>query len=120
MAVRQNLFRVAGTNPAIGPIHETLKWGDPAYLTPDTGSGSTIRLAWKSALPGMCGIYLNCQTDLIERMRSLYPNAFQYQGNRAALFPVDTPPDSDAVSHCLEMALTYHSAKQQQKQSHDR
>lgn len=111
LVVRNLIFQVAASNPAIGNIHETLKWGEPAYLTPDSKSGSTIRLAWKPAQPEMCGIYLNCNTTLIGQMRDIYPDAFAYQTNRAALFPADAPPPGDVLSHCIEMALTYHSAK---------
>jgi hypothetical protein len=30
--------------PGVGALHETLKWGQPAYLTPETRSGTTLRL----------------------------------------------------------------------------
>lgn len=114
-AVRARIFEVAASNPAVGEIDETLKWGEPAYLTPQTNSGSTIRLGWKPAMPDHGAIYLNCQTTLIADMRNLYPSAFEYQGKRAALFSLTQPPEPDILSHCIEMALTYHSRKKRTK-----
>ena len=111
LSVREAIFQVAASNPVIGSVHETLKWGEPAYLTPETKSGSTIRLAWKPAQPDMCGIYLSCNTTLISKMRDIYPGSFSFQGNRAALFPSEVMPPVDVLGHCIEMALTYHSAK---------
>src|SRR5688572_2535928 len=44
--VRAMILDVAVDDPRIGTVTETLKWGEPAYLTKATGSGSTIRLGW--------------------------------------------------------------------------
>jgi len=33
----------------VGVISEALRWGQPAFLTEETGSGSTIRIAPTSA-----------------------------------------------------------------------
>ena len=111
LLLRDLIFEVASDNPSIGSIHETLKWGEPAYLTLDTKSGSTVRLASKPASPELCGIYLNCNTTLIADMRDIYPNDFSYCTNRAALVPAEQPPSKDTLSHCLELALTYHARK---------
>jgi len=42
--LREMIFDIAQKTPGVGAIEETLKWGQPAYLTPVTKSGSTIRL----------------------------------------------------------------------------
>jgi hypothetical protein len=44
LALRELVFAVAAQTPAIGALQETLKWGEPAYLTPQTHSGSTVRM----------------------------------------------------------------------------
>ena len=111
LKVRQLVFEVAQSNPVVGEIHETLKWGQPSYLTPKTKSGSTIRLASSGTTPDTCGIYLNCNTTLISQMRDIYPDAFTYQGSRAALFAAGDPPHPDVLAHVVEMALTYHRRK---------
>ena len=43
--VRAMIFEVAWTCSDIGPIEETLRWGEPAYLTRKKRTGSTMRLA---------------------------------------------------------------------------
>ncbi|WP_456389319.1 DUF1801 domain-containing protein [Profundibacter sp.] len=108
LKVRALIFQTAATNPVIGSLTETLKWGQPAYLTEASKSGSTIRLGHSQD----CGmIYLNCKTTLVDSMREIYPDTFNYQGNRAVLFALDQPLPNDALAHCCEMALTYHRNK---------
>jgi hypothetical protein len=46
LEVRELIFETAADIKGVGPLTETLKWGEPAYLTQATGSGSTIRLGW--------------------------------------------------------------------------
>ncbi len=43
LEVRDLIFETAASAGGVGPLTETLKWGEPAYLTEATGSGSTIR-----------------------------------------------------------------------------
>ena len=108
LEVRILIFQTAASSPVIGTLTETLKWGQPAYLTEASKSGSTIRLGEKD---GHGVIYLNCKTTLVDTMRDIYPDAFSYQDNRAVLFPLDQPLPNNALAHCAEMALTYHLTK---------
>jgi hypothetical protein len=110
--VRALIFSVACRNPNIGPLTETLKWGEPAYLTEATGSGSTSRLGWPKPRPNHAAIYFNCKTTLVPTFRDNFPNAFEYSGNRAILLAVDEPVDEDALSFCIGMALKYHMVKE--------
>lgn len=108
LKLRELIFQTAATNPAVGPLTETLKWGQPAYLTEASKSGSTLRLGEKD---GRGVIYLNCKTTLVDSMRDIYPDSFTYQGTRAVMFPLDQPLQNNALAHCIEMALTYHLNK---------
>ena len=47
LALRDRIFRTAAETPGMGGFDETLKWGEPAYLTAASKSGSTIRIGWK-------------------------------------------------------------------------
>jgi hypothetical protein len=109
--VRTLIFQTAAANPAVGPLTETLKWGEPTYLTEETKSGSTIRMAWKPAKPDHGALFFNCKTTLVDTMREIYPDTFTCQGTRAVLFRLDQPLPNDALAHCIEMALTYHRNK---------
>jgi len=110
MSLRALIFDAARTNPAVGPLTETLKWGVPSYLTEATKSGSTIRIAWDRAEPAQATLYFNCKTTLVDRMREIYPDTFSYQSNRVAAYPISAAP-VDALTHCIEMALLYHHNK---------
>jgi len=111
LALRQLVFEVAAERPEVGPLEETLKWGEPAYLTPVTRSGSTLRMDWKPRAPDVCALYFNCQTTLIETFRSLFPETFSFEGNRALLLPLSEPLLEDAIKTCIAAALTYHRRK---------
>lgn len=107
-AIRAIVLRAAETNRVVGPLTETLKWGEPAYLTEASKSGSTLRIAWKPAKPEHIGVLLNCRTTLVETMRSIYPEVLDYQANRAVLVRLDAPLPTDALDHCARLAQTYH------------
>lgn len=110
-ALRTLILDVAATTPDVGRIDETLKWGQPSYLTTESGSGSTIRIdRVKSATP-QYAMYFHCQTDLVETFRELYPEKFSFEGNRAIVFDAaDTLPQRE-LRHCVGLALTYHLRK---------
>ena len=44
MFLRQLIFDTASTIERVGELEETLKWGEPSYLTSKSKSGSTIRI----------------------------------------------------------------------------
>ena len=93
----------------VGEIEETLKWGEPSYLTRNK-SGSTIRIAWKEKTPDQYAMYLNCQTTLVDTYRTLFPELV-YEGNRAVVFDVKGRLPLPEVTRCIDMALMYHADK---------
>lgn len=117
LALRKLILSTAASIESVGTIEETLKWGEPAYLTTESKSGSTIRLGWKASSPKQYAMYLNCRTTLVDTYRTLYPE-LKYDGNRAVLFDTDDDLPTDSVTHCIEMALTYHLAKRSSKKAH--
>lgn len=90
-----------------GPLTETLKWGEPAFLTEATKSGTTIRLGYKpdSDPPGR--IYVHCGTTLVDSYRAEFANDLTFEGNRAVCLPADLRP-LGPIRACIAMALTYH------------
>ena len=66
LALRRLILDTAKTTKGVGPIEETLKWGQPSYLTPETKSGSTVRIDQVKAEPGQYAVYFHCQTNLVE------------------------------------------------------
>ncbi|AXQ27190.1 DUF1801 domain-containing protein [Solimonas sp. K1W22B-7] len=106
LALRERVFRTAAATPGVGELEETLKWGEPAYVT-RSGSGSTIRLGWKKARPGEYALYFNCRTTLVSSFRALYPRDFRFEGNRALVFMPDEELPQEALASCITMALSY-------------
>jgi len=108
--LRRLILQTAASSDAVGPISETLKWGEPAYLTQQSKSGSTIRIGWKKSSPQQYAMYLNCRTSLVDTYRTLFPE-LAFEGNRALVFDVSDEVPIDSVVKCIELALTYHIAK---------
>ena len=111
MALRELILETAADTAEVGEIEETLKWGEPAYLTSQSRSGSTIRIDWKKSRPEAYAMYFNCKTNLVETFRTLFPNDFKYEGNRALVFEANAPIPTDALRLCIAIALTYHRTK---------
>ncbi len=110
LQLRRLILATAAKSATAGSLTETLKWGEPSYLTEQTKSGSTIRIGWKAASPDTYAMYLNCQTTLVDTYRTLFPE-LAYEGNRAVVFNVDEPLPTDAAKACIELALHYHIDK---------
>lgn len=108
LEVRRLIFATAAGIGGVDPLTETLKWGEPAYLTETTGSGSTIRLGLSNSPEGQGAVLFNCRTTLVETFRMQFPEVFVFQGNRAILLDPSVPLATEQLSMCLAMALTYH------------
>lgn len=106
LKLRAMVFDTAAVTPGVGRIEETLKWGQPSYLTPETGSGTTVRI---DAHQGGVAMFVHCQTNLVETFRRHYPG-LDYQGDRAIVMR-NGPIDEAALRHCIGLALTYHARK---------
>ena len=77
-------LRYRYTTEGVGALEETLKWGQPSYLTTESKSGSTVRIDQVKAEAGRYAVYFHCQTDLVETFRELYPD-LRYGGNRSII-----------------------------------
>lgn len=106
LSVRKLIFDTAAQTPGVGPLLETLKWGQPAYLTQQSKSGTTIRLACPH--PGGFALYTHCQTSVISDFRALFPQDFCYEGNRAVHVSNEEPLPLGRLGLLIATALTYH------------
>lgn len=112
MSIRDWILELAGEIDGVGPITESLKWGEPAWR-PKSGSGITIRADWKTKTPDQIMIFFDCKTDLIDRTRSLLSADLTTEGNRAIILPLDRPLPEPAIKTALGWALTYHRDRKQ-------
>lgn len=111
LTLRELIFNTAASTHGVGELEESLKWGEPAYLTSQTKSGSTIRIDWKKSRPTRYAMYFNCKTTLIDTFRTVFPSEFTFEGNRAIVFDITEQLPQDALRFCISAALTYHSKK---------
>ncbi|MHA1525022.1 MAG: DUF1801 domain-containing protein [Alphaproteobacteria bacterium] len=127
LGLRRQILETAATTKGCGEIEETLKWGQPSYLTarPKSGttirlgapkgaagrSGTTIRLGAPKGAAGRYGFYVHCQTSLVDFYREIYPVEFDYEGARGVIMQADRHYDEAAIRHCIALALMYHQNK---------
>jgi hypothetical protein len=111
LALRRLILETARTTRGVGVLQETLKWGQPSYLTPQTNSGSTIRIDQIKSAAGQYAVYFHCQTNLVETFRELYPTQLRFEGNRSIVLDVKDELPQAELRHCVALALTYHLNK---------
>ncbi|NNE81156.1 MAG: DUF1801 domain-containing protein [Silicimonas sp.] len=110
LAIRGLIFAAAEAE-AIGPLEETLKWGEPAYLPQRARIGTTLRLGWSDGPNARVTLFVHCQTTLIDTYRARFSEGFVFEGNRAVHLAQDAPLPEAEVQQMAALALTYHRAK---------
>ncbi len=105
--LRALIFSVAEQD-GISDITETLKWGEPSYIST---IGSAIRIDWKAKCPDQYCMYFNCKTSLIETFKEVYGDTFSYEGSRAIIFNTGQKLPLIELSHCISMSLRYKKIK---------
>ena len=121
--LRQLIFNVASQTAGVGELEETLKWGQPSYLTTASKSGSLIRIDQIKSQPGKYAMYFHCQTTLVDKFKEMYRSKFEFVGNRSIIFSAADNVPVEELRHCISMALTYHlnkKAKSSYLKSHNR
>ena len=106
LELRELIFDTAASTAGIGRIEEVLKWGQPAYLTTESKSGTTIRIAAHNK--SQFAMYVHCQTSLIATLRKTLSNELQFEGNRAIVFDEGSALPTQLLRICIAAALTYH------------
>lgn len=115
MFLRQLIFETAANTDGAGELEETLKWGEPSYVTSQTKSGSTVRIDWKKSYPHQYAMYFNCKTTLVDTFKEIYGNLFTYGGNRSIIFQENDEIPVDELSDCIAMAFTYNLHKKRRR-----
>lgn len=105
------IHEVAARTPGIGPLEQSLKWGEQSFTPAKPNVGSSVRIAPRDN--GDLALMFICHTNLVEEFRCLYPTALTFEGNRAIVAESGKPVDREALSHCIALALTYKLRKRQ-------
>jgi len=111
LSLRKLIYEVAENTAGVGELKETLKWGEPSYLTSKTKSGTTIRIDWKQKNPDQYALYVNCKTSLVAEFKTMFSTKLKYEGNRAIIFSIKEVLPKEELRICIAMALRYHIDK---------
>lgn len=109
--LRRLILETAEETDGVGRLEETLRWGEPSYITAESRSGSTIRIGWNGPNPDQYGLCFHCGTKLVDTFREIFGNKFRYDGNRAILFRIGEVLPEAELRHCIALGLTYHRVK---------
>ncbi len=106
--LRELVLSVASEIDGLEKLEETLKWGEPSYLTK---YGSTIRMDWKEKNPEQYAMYFKCTSSLVKTFKTVYKDKFKFEGTRAIVFILNEKIPEMELKHCISLALTYHKVK---------
>lgn len=109
--LRNLILETAKELENVPAITETLKWGEPSYLTK---KGSTIRMDWKENKPEQYALYFQCTSSLVPTFKIVYKDTFTFEGNRAIVFQLNDEIPEEALRKCIATGLTYHMVKKLQ------
>lgn len=108
LALRKLVIETAEETEVISELHETLKWGEPSFVTK---IGSTLRMNWKAKNPNQYAMYFQCTSRLVSTFKLIYKDHFHFEGNRAIVFSMDQKIPTSVLKNCIKASLTYHKVK---------
>lgn len=106
--LRTLVIETAEETASIDKLEETLKWGEPSFVTK---KGSTLRMDWKAKTPNQYAMYFQCTSRLVDTFRLVFDDTFQYEGKRAIVFHLDQKIPVPELKECIKASLTYHNVK---------
>ncbi|PIE50949.1 MAG: hypothetical protein CSA38_00730 [Flavobacteriales bacterium] len=106
--LRELVIETAEEIPEITDLEETLKWGEPSFLTK---TGSTLRMDWKKKNPNQYQMYFKCTSRLVETFKLVFGDLFEYEKNRAIIFQLDQEIPVIELKKCIKATLMYHKVK---------
>ncbi|KEJ89461.1 hypothetical protein [Sulfitobacter donghicola] len=107
----RKLILAAAKDANVGPVEESLKWGQPAWRPKRPRQGSTLRLNWQGIPSHPLVLYVDCKTTLSATMREIYPTEFEYEKNRGLGLPDGSPLPLQAIDHLARLTFCYHQKR---------
>lgn len=108
--LRELVIETAEEMTDVAVLEETLKWGEPSYVTKD---GSTLRMDWKEKTPDNYAMYFQCNSRLVDTFRLVYDQKFRFEGKRAIIFKINDIVPETELKECIKASLHYHKVKDQ-------
>ena len=106
--LRQLVIETAEETAGISDLQETLKWGEPSFVTKN---GSTLRMDWKEKTPDQYAMYFQCTSRLVDTFKQVFDQKFQYEGKRAIVFQLNQKIPIEELKACIKASLIYHKVK---------
>ena len=106
--LRALVIETAEETPSVRALEETLKWGEPSYITKN---GSTLRMDWKAKTPNQYALFFQCSSRLVETFRIVFEEDFKFEGKRAIIFEMNQKLPIEQLKECIKATLTYHEVK---------
>ena len=107
--LRELILEQAARMPQVGPVTEGLRWGQPAFLTLDSGAACSLRIG---PVKGQgFGLFVHCQTGLIAAFAGGAGAGLRFGGTRAVLFDPSDRIDPTQIAVLIGQALAYHQTK---------
>ncbi|MDT0689151.1 DUF1801 domain-containing protein [Salegentibacter sp. F188] len=106
--LRELIIETAEETEGVTELEETLKWGEPAFVTKN---GSTLRVDWKEKTPNQYAMYFQCKSRLVDSFRMVFDQKLQFQGSRAIVFQINQEIPVSELKECIKASLTYHKVK---------
>ncbi len=106
--LRALVIEIAKEVPEITSLEETLKWGEPSFVTKN---GSTLRIDWKERTPDQYAMYFQCSSRLVDTFRLVFDNKFHFEEKRAIIFQLNQKIPVTELKKCIKATLMYHKVK---------
>ena len=111
MRLLRDMIYETAAETDVGPVSETLKWGQPSFVPRTAKTGSPLRLGYVAGAENPCRLYVHCATNLVDQFKQRFADVLQFEKNRAICLPqTGAWPDAE-LRHCIGLALTYHQSK---------
>ena len=106
LRLRELIYEVAKENPVIGPLEESLKWGQVSYSPQKVNIGTAIRIDVYPYKKDYYAMFFHCQTSLIQHFKYLFPQ-LSYEGKRAILLSCHEALPEKIIKQVILHTLTY-------------
>ena len=107
-SLRKLIIQCAEELDEVDELQETLKWGEPSYLTK---YGSTVRVDWKEKQLDIYSIFFKCTSKLVETFQGVFGEQFTYEKTRAIQFKLGEQIPEVELKQCIKAAMMYHKVK---------
>ncbi len=107
--LRALIANAAYETPGVGPLEESVKWGEQSFAPAKPRIGSSVRVQPRAN--GDVALMFICHTHLVDEFRSLYGDQLTFEGDRAIVIETGKPLPVAPLKHCIALAFTYHLRK---------